>query len=293
MVSLDRTWNKRPYIIYNGVEMKYTIEGFSQEFALTLKKEVVQNGKTTTRKIDCTDLVILRWFVDFYPNMKKVEVDGRQYAFLSHKKLLEDLPLIDITKKSFIERMKKLVDFNVLSYRFIKEGGSISLYGFGENYANLVSRIGNQTDTGCYIEQIGGNRLNGYEVGNQTDTINNSIINTSTNNKINIAEQVLSYLNEKAGTHFKPVESNLKFIRARLKDYNESDLKAVVDKKTAEWKGTQMQMYLRPETLFNATKFESYINGLGKARQKHFANEREYTQAQYDAIVTDVDDIDI
>ena len=43
--------------------MKYTIEGFSQEYACSLRKEV--DGKTI--KLDCTDLVILRWFVDFYP----------------------------------------------------------------------------------------------------------------------------------------------------------------------------------------------------------------------------------
>ena len=43
--------------------MRYTIEGFSQEYACSLRKEV--DGKTI--KLDCTDLVILRWFVDFYP----------------------------------------------------------------------------------------------------------------------------------------------------------------------------------------------------------------------------------
>ena len=122
---------------------------------------------------------------------------------------------------------------------------------------------------------------------------NNQCKKNKVNNNIIIAEQVLSYLNEKARTHFKPVESNLKFITARLKDYTQNDLKAVVDRKVKEWYGTEMQTYLRPETLFNATKFESYINGLSKARQKHFANEREYTQADFDAMVTDVDDIDI
>lgn len=74
--------------------------------------------------------------------------------------------------------------------------------------------------------------------------------------------EVLDYLNEKAGTKYRPVESNLKFIRARLKDYSVADLKAVVDRQVAKWKGTSMQMYLRPETLFNATKFETYHNGL-------------------------------
>ena len=55
--------------------MKYTIEGFSQQFASTLKKKIIKNNKEVEIKIDCTDLVILRWFVDFYPNMKKMVVE--------------------------------------------------------------------------------------------------------------------------------------------------------------------------------------------------------------------------
>lgn len=178
--------------------MRYTIEGFSQAYAMTLKKEVEVNGKIVVRKIDCTDLVILRWFVDFYPNMKKVECDGRQYAWLTHKKLLEDLPLIDISKRAFIERMQKLVDFKILTYRFIKEGGSFSLYGFGENYKYLVDdfaaekpvekpendseqtdTVCDQTDTGYTVESIGGIRSNVYGVCDQTHTKDTSIIDNT------------------------------------------------------------------------------------------------------------------
>lgn len=121
-----------------------------------------------------------------------------------------------------------------------------------------------------------------------TNILNTKKINTKELN--NIAERVLDYLNEKAGTHFKPVESNLKFIVARLNDYSESDLKAVIDKKVKEWKGTKMQPYLRPETLFNATKFESYKNGLS-AENKNFENEREYTAEELDGLVDNIDDI--
>ena len=70
--------------------MKRTIEGFSQEYAATLKKKVKikQRGEEKEKevKIDCTDLVILRWFVDFFPNMKKMIIDGKEYAWLTHKK---------------------------------------------------------------------------------------------------------------------------------------------------------------------------------------------------------------
>ena len=70
--------------------MRYTIEGFSQEYAMTLRKKVIKRNKEIEIKIDCTDLVILRWFVDFYPNMKKKIVDRREYAWLTHNKLKND-----------------------------------------------------------------------------------------------------------------------------------------------------------------------------------------------------------
>lgn len=126
--------------------MKYTIEGFSQEYAVSLKKVI--DGKEV--KIDCTDLVILRWFVDFYPKMKKIEVDGQQFALVVHKKLLEDLPLIDISKRAFSERLQKLVAFEILSYKLIKEGGTFAVYGFGRNYECMV---GTSNDIGTAFEQ--------------------------------------------------------------------------------------------------------------------------------------------
>ena len=118
--------------------MRYTIEGFSQEYAMTLKKPVTTDKGEKTVKIDCTDLVILRWFTDFYPNMPKTIIDGREYVMVAHSKLLEDLPMIDISKRAFIDRMQKLVDFGILDYQLVKKGGTFSFYTFGENYIHLV-----------------------------------------------------------------------------------------------------------------------------------------------------------
>ena len=44
----------------------------------------------------------------------------------------------------------------------------------------------------------------------------------------------------------------------KMKDYKEMDY-VVIDKKSKEWLGTNMERYLRPDTLFG-TKFESYLN---------------------------------
>lgn len=167
--------------------MKYTIEGFSQAFAMTLKKDVEVNGKTITRKIDCTDLVILRWFVDFYPNMKKIEIDGKQYAWLTHKKLLEDLPLVDITKRAFIDRMQKLVEFEVLEYKLLKEGGTFSLYGFGKNYASMIQiKEGMQSnDIGEHNQTNEDMQSNDIGVCSQTDNKDISIKDASIKNSSN------------------------------------------------------------------------------------------------------------
>lgn len=128
----------------------------------------------------------------------------------------------------------------------------------------------------------------------QKTLISNSLSNSNSiiNNNKDIAISVLEYLNEQAGTHFKPIESNLKFINARLKDYTEDDLKAVVDKKVNDWKGGEMQMYLRPETLFNATKFETYHNGL-EDRKGLKDYERKYSRKEMNANFQKIEDIEI
>ena len=141
--------------------MRYTIEGFSQEYAMTLKKTVATSKGEKTVKIDCTDLVILRWFTDFYPNMRKTTIDGREYVMVAHSKLLEDLPMIDISKEAFIDRMKKLVEFGILDYQLVKKGGTFSFYAFGENYIHLVDDgksnaqgVCVQTHTGYAVKRI-------------------------------------------------------------------------------------------------------------------------------------------
>ena len=77
-------------------------------------------------------------------------------------------------------------------------------------------------------------------------------------------KEVVEYLNIKANRNYRPGTTKTKsLISARLKDYTVEDLKAVIDFKVGEWlENEKMNKYLRPETLFNETKFENYINEL-------------------------------
>lgn len=77
--------------------------------------------------------------------------------------------------------------------------------------------------------------------------------------------RVVAYLNERAGTNFQATsKATARIVRARLADgQSEADLRRVVDVKCAEWLGdARMRKFLRPSTLFNATKFENYLHGL-------------------------------
>lgn len=80
----------------------------------------------------------------------------------------------------------------------------------------------------------------------------------------NEVKEVVEYLNLKANRNYRPGTAKTKsLISARLKDYSVKDLKAVIDFKVGEWlESEKMNKYLRPETLFNETKFENYINEL-------------------------------
>ena len=66
----------------------------------------------------------------------------------------------------------------------------------------------------------------------------------------------LDYLHLVTGRKFRKSPE----LSARLKDYSINEVKQVIDYKAKEWMGGDMQKYLRPQTLFNATKFESYLN---------------------------------
>jgi uncharacterized phage protein (TIGR02220 family) len=70
----------------------------------------------------------------------------------------------------------------------------------------------------------------------------------------------LHYLNEKSGKHFRETAENLGFIQARLREpeVTIAGIKLMIDRQCRRWLNTSQAEYLRPQTLFNHTKFDSY-----------------------------------
>ncbi|HCT0584933.1 TPA: phage protein, partial [Staphylococcus pseudintermedius] len=114
---------------------------------------------------------------------------------------------------------------------------------------------------------VNGKTNNGKTVNGKSHTTNN---NNNTNNDSNILSgdptaypyrEVINYLNKQTGKQYKSTtKKNQTVIRARTDEgFSLDDFKRVIDNKVSEWKGTDMEKYLRPETLFG-TKFEGYLN---------------------------------
>lgn len=154
--------------------MKYTIEGFNQQVALDLY--TVENGSII--KLDASDLVLLRYFVDFYPNTKKVEINGRQYAWLAYSKVVTDLPLLRIDKRAVSRRLNKLCKLDILT-SYITENNQ-TMFGFGNNYEKLISSDPVLLNTGLYSNEQRGAVPESTE-GCTSLNSNNNIINNSIN----------------------------------------------------------------------------------------------------------------
>ena len=94
---------------------------------------------------------------------------------------------------------------------------------------------------------------------------NNNIYNPV---KAEQCKEIINYLNLKANTHYRHnIKKTQSLISARFNEnFTLNDFKRVIDNKVSEWKDTEMEKYLRPETLFG-TKFESYLNQKEKEKK--------------------------
>lgn len=80
-------------------------------------------------------------------------------------------------------------------------------------------------------------------------------------------KEIIDYLNKKTNSHYRhTTKATQRIINGRLSEnFTVDDFKRVIDIKTEQWlNDKKMSAYLRPETLFAASHFESYLN---EARQ--------------------------
>lgn len=120
---------------------------------------------------------------------------------------------------------------------------------------------------------------------------NKDITKSKNKNEVVVTEiekqsiEVLTYLNQQANRKFRVnVKSNLANIKARLIEGNDiQTLFDIVDLKCYEWlNDAKMHEYLQPDTLFNPTKFEKYLEQLTRAKSnpEQFKNNADVRKQQ-------------
>ena len=133
----------------------------------------------------------------------------------------------------------------------------------------LVKRLGER-----FTKRLGKpeNRIQHTEYRKQ----NTEDILSSKHDHTSDIKAIINFLNDKTGKKYKSgTAKTQKLIKARLNEgFTVPEFYEVIEKKTAEWKNTDYEKYLRPETLFG-TKFESYLNQKEKAPEKE---ESEYAR---------------
>lgn len=74
-------------------------------------------------------------------------------------------------------------------------------------------------------------------------------------------DEIIAYLNQVAERKFTVTDKVKGWINGRFEeDFTLADFKEVIDKKTREWKRTEQEKYLRPQTLFIPDNFQAYLN---------------------------------
>ncbi|HFD0307713.1 TPA: conserved phage C-terminal domain-containing protein [Clostridium perfringens] len=222
--------------------MKYTIHGFSQ-------KKLVEAG------LDNDDALILSVIRDMYSskNMQFQIIDGERFIWIDQGYLLEQIPIIG-TQRKLKMRLKIYCEKELLDRKllYLKDGvkGKFS-------YINVTSNLDKLTEYQPWEKISQGMGKNFPRDGQKFPNKDSSIRDT---NNI-IYSRIIEYLNSKTGKAYKSTTKKTQsLIKSRLDEgFNEEEFFKVIDNKVAEWKGTEYEKYLRPETLFG-NKFEGYLN---------------------------------
>lgn len=81
--------------------------------------------------------------------------------------------------------------------------------------------------------------------------------------ELDVAVEIINYLNKKTNKSYRAsTPATKRLINGRLAEgYTLEDFKRVIDLKASQWlSDPHWSKYLRPDTLFNPTKFEAYLN---------------------------------
>lgn len=212
-------------------------------------------------------------------------------AFPSRDRILNEL---NIGKDTFTKYKRELMENGYLKVEQMRVGGKFksNIYNV-ERFPGKAGKIEESLSATLLdtVEPCMNSSATTEEYSTNNSLFTNNKINTKNNNNNNILSplgkkedevskeekksddipysRIIDYLNKMTGKKYRSsIKKTKDLIKARFNDgFTEEDFLKVINIKVAAWKGNEMDMYLRPSTLFG-TKFEEYLNENPNAKKK-------------------------
>lgn len=196
--------------------------------------------------------------------------------------------LYEVVKETISRRISNLTKYGYLKIETVKDGKQIKqrkMYPLTQSSIPIDVKINTPIDNSVNTPIDANVKENNTSINN-TSINNINRINTLSGNPTMHQphyQPIINYLNEKTGKHYKHTTNKTQtVIKARWNEgFTEDDFKKVIDNKVAEWKGTDMEKFLRPETLFG-TKFEGYLNQKTQPSGMDQLNRMKYDESYWD-----------
>ena len=176
-------------------------------------------------------------------------------------------PLWNFTIRSMAKQLKEGETAIGSALNELKDSGWISYkkHSNGKGVYHLFWSADSNTENPNQENPNQGNPMKGKPQRiSKKEPIVKQIAKEPLSSKPDIASKVIQHLNDKTGSKFRATKTNTKFIDARIAEgATPTDLIAVINRKCLEWlDNPEMRQYLRPSTLFNAEKFNTYVGQL-------------------------------
>jgi uncharacterized phage protein (TIGR02220 family) len=177
--------------------------------------------------------------------------------YKTSKELMAETGLTEMEMRGAKKRLKGL---GFISTKLKRHPATTHYQIHCDQIIEAISSLGKLT------ELDGVNHPNKMGQINQTIHTENTAENTrkdKLSGKPDSAAEIIRHLNIKAGRNFKSItKATQRLINARLQEgFTVKDFKSVHNKKIPQWiNDNKMRQYIRPETLYAASHFESYLN---------------------------------
>lgn len=222
--------------------MRYTILGFNQ-------------AKVVQTDLDLTDLLLLDYIIkaNGNPNMKHIVKDDVAYVWLSHSKIHEDLPILNISEGTLRNRISKLKKDGFLISETTANNatkGTMSFYCASEKTMSFLNDV--ETPP-CHAKMTSNNSINNY---NKLNTL-------SKDNVLAQKEFNFGVSDEKS----KKRTNNEEYLDACLLINNFTDDKEL-KKLLGELLDNKFDFASKQRHHFYASTFKHYLDELSKVNDK-------------------------